>query len=244
MDRDARGAVGLARFSEKQLRGNTMSRMLLAFILATTMYGAAWAQQAPLTFRDLRPGVSTGGDFMRVFPSGKCNVAGIPSGSELPSCDDIESGSCDSKKPSAALAGGPDARRAHCIWFRSTSGADRSGLYGGGLNLATVIAQLDDDGKLASINVGLMSAASYEFLLAAMTEKFGKPKVEVSEVQNKMGAKFDQQIATWHVDGVTLEFKKRSGDLETSSLRLITDAEQVRQIEDTKLRIKGAVLSL
>jgi hypothetical protein len=36
-----------------------------------------------------------------------------------------------------------------------------------------------------------------------------KPQLESTEVQNKMGAKFDQQIATWSSLGKTLIYSKR-----------------------------------
>lgn len=67
-------------------------------------------------------------------------------------------------------------------------------------------AKFDED-KLVSVEVRIRPE-SFDRVLAGLTGKFGKPKLQRSVVQNRMGAKFEQVTASWsRKDGLILASK-------------------------------------
>jgi hypothetical protein len=79
------------------------------------------------------------------------------------------------------------------------------------------------EGKLglASFSFGV---AFYESVKAALTEKYGKPTEDKNETtQNRMGAEFDNNTCVWKIGNDTIEIKKRSAKIDTSSVRLFSD---------------------
>lgn len=71
------------------------------------------------------------------------------------------------------------------------------------------------DGKLANAQVGI-SAIDHFPVVIALTEKYGKPTSEKSvPVQNRMGAKFDNHVATWNLPDGVIEAKERNGTVDS-----------------------------
>jgi hypothetical protein len=72
-------------------------------------------------------------------------------------------------------------------------------------------------GHLFSI-VAVFEAKDYAALKASFVEKFGSAISNLREVQNRMGAKFDDDTATWANGVSAIEIRQRQTDLETSAL--------------------------
>ena len=80
------------------------------------------------------------------------------------------------------------------------------------------------DGRLIKI-VGFTNVSQFENLRAAFVAKYGSASdVEVSEVQNRMGATFDNTIMRWaFADGVLL-LHKRLGTIDDSALMFLSES--------------------
>lgn len=90
---------------------------------------------------------------------------------------------------------------------------------------------LHDGAKLTGVNV-TMKNGDFDHVLAALTEKWGKPKSEASTVHNRMGASFDQLVATWTDQGNMLRARKRAGSLDEMAVNMTTvEAMQQRKRE-------------
>lgn len=82
-------------------------------------------------------------------------------------------------------------------------------------------------------------ASEFDGVVAALTEKYGRPKsIEKTSVQNRMGASFPQIEITWRQDGTTLVAKKLDLNIETMSVQLTSDESAARAVEDAKARAK------
>lgn len=94
------------------------------------------------------------------------------------------------------------------------------------------------DGRLSSISVSVR-AADFDRLYDALKERFGPPMtVQESEVQNRMGAKFDNVEAAWRASGNVLLITKRTGRIETSRLEIEAAAEWDASKRERKARAK------
>lgn len=92
----------------------------------------------------------------------------------------------------------------------------------GGVRVDRWVAILNDD-VAKSIVVNLASD-DFERVVAALTERWGKPESEKnSVVQNRMGATFDQIETTWKSEGSVLVAKKRRGKVDEMGLYLSTE---------------------
>ena len=82
------------------------------------------------------------------------------------------------------------------------------------------------------------SSSDYERVVAALTERWGKPaSAKSSTVQNRMGATFDQMETEWRVDGSVLLAKKRGTTVDEMGLYLSTEkyiAESGRDRRETQ----------
>lgn len=84
--------------------------------------------------------------------------------------------------------------------------------------------------KLDSILV-YMKSMNYDHVIAALTEKWGMPtKVEQSEIQNRMGAKFDQSLVEWAQGEHLLRVRKRASKVDEMSL-LLTSKRAAQEAE-------------
>lgn len=121
-----------------------------------------------------------------------------------------------------------DCRGDSCYWRAQNCKGDTDARiecakgmsYGGVFPLWT--AATFRDGKLATVMVMIKSEA-FESLAEAMTQRFGKPDFDQSEiVQNRMGASFDQRGVSWMRGDVSLRLKKRSNKIDEGSVFFVS----------------------
>jgi hypothetical protein len=85
----------------------------------------------------------------------------------------------------------------------------------------------------------------YQRILGALVTKYGKPDdTKTEEVQNKMGAKFDNEISSWNVSGVTLTINKYGDDLTKSSVLYSLDSSIQDMAERRKKENEATAKSL
>ena len=82
--------------------------------------------------------------------------------------------------------------------------------------------------KLSNNQVGyaMMTITNnvHERLLAAFKEKYGAPTTEkIEDIQNKMGAVFQNNVAQWVKDKERLTVRKYEGKLDTMSVVLVSE---------------------
>lgn len=83
----------------------------------------------------------------------------------------------------------------------------------------------------------LQDNGDFERVKAAMEQKFGRPfSVEPGEVQNRMGATFDQIKIRWSLEGRLLTIQKRSGKLDEMMILLSSEAAMRERAEDVRNR--------
>lgn len=116
-----------------------------------------------------------------------------------------------------------------------------SGGYGGA-SLNYVEASYDANGKLEEI-LAILDPDSYDGVLMAMGKRYGAPKMAAGKVQNRMGAVFQQKIATWSRKGATLTYTKYTSNLNTSELILISKAREAQDAKESKKAFDDAVKS-
>lgn len=77
--------------------------------------------------------------------------------------------------------------------------------------------------KLWEIEIYGLSPEIYESVLDAMQSKYGKPVVNRTKIQNRMGAIFDNAVATWR-NGDVIVYSKYTNKLdEPSSLEFFSE---------------------
>lgn len=99
------------------------------------------------------------------------------------------------------------------------------------------------DGKVESITMRITEAA-FEPLVAAITEKYGKPTQDVDiPVQNRLGATFHDRRVTWKLVDGTIFVSQRNGDVGHGAVSLFsnksTAAFAARQADKPKRDAKG-----
>lgn len=82
------------------------------------------------------------------------------------------------------------------------------------------------------------SVENYQSVKTALTERFGKPSAaDDSEVQNAMGAKFDQEQVSWDISTMRIVLVKRSNrNLHEFSIRAVDrelDAARIKRKRDS-----------
>lgn len=72
---------------------------------------------------------------------------------------------------------------------------------------------------LVKISVGDIVPGDFDTVHAALVSKFGKPDdSKRSEVNNRMGAKFDDVVSSWSAGDARLVFEKRCGAVDQTCL--------------------------
>lgn len=80
----------------------------------------------------------------------------------------------------------------------------------------------DGERRLYRIAITL-SSSNAEGLLVSLTEKFGEPSIEHSELQNRFGAKFPSFTAAWSRDGDTIMLEQRGSNVDEGQLEYSRD---------------------
>lgn len=80
-----------------------------------------------------------------------------------------------------------------------------------------LLISLNDDRQ---VSVLMIKNFDFEKALNSLEAKYGPAEIKDSMIQNRMGAKFDQKIATWRNDQVQLQIKKHGSKLNESVLTL------------------------
>ncbi len=102
----------------------------------------------------------------------------------------------------------------------------------------------DKDGTIEEVSASF-STSSFEAVLAALIEKYGKPTSQESErVQNKIGTTFNSMSATWKLSDGTLVVRERSGKVDTMSLQIFTNKIVNSRKEESLKSIKDAAKNL
>lgn len=70
------------------------------------------------------------------------------------------------------------------------------------------------------VSAVLISKFDFAKALSSLEAKYGPAYIETSIIQNRMGASFDQKIATWSRDKTVLQIKLHGSKLNESSLFL------------------------
>lgn len=85
------------------------------------------------------------------------------------------------------------------------------------------------------------TSGSYAQVKQVLTQRFGAPtKVEQSEVQNRMSARFDQEASTWEWATFKIELTKRSRmDLDKLSFRAIDKSLEEKRLQRRQEALKG-----
>lgn len=68
------------------------------------------------------------------------------------------------------------------------------------------------------------SPGEFSAVLAALSSKYGAPKVKNYEVQNAMGATFDNVLAVWDLPDGNITAQKRSGKIDESTVAFTSHA--------------------
>lgn len=90
-----------------------------------------------------------------------------------------------------------------------------------GEDVRTVSYTFYDD-KLHSIFF-LVSPKSVDTIVAALTQKYGKPKLETNFLTNHMGVQFKNEIYNWEREKDKITIKKYAVDLNTASVTFRTN---------------------
>ena len=99
---------------------------------------------------------------------------------------------------------------------------------------ATLGVKQSKDGIVSTV---LVSRFNFEEALEALTLKYGSPKMVVSTIQNRLGAKFEQQTATWDDEKSILSLERHGSKIGEPVLMLMSR----QSIEDgAKNRAKSA----
>lgn len=85
------------------------------------------------------------------------------------------------------------------------------------------------DGKTVSVSV-TFSPMRFDSVVGALGAKYGPPASDQQgEVQNRMGAKFDQREVVWKAEGLEMKASLRGSDLTESKL-IITDTRAAAKV--------------
>lgn len=68
---------------------------------------------------------------------------------------------------------------------------------------------------------GIFGTEGFPTLLRAFTEKYGEPKLSTATWQNRAGATFDNDIATWTFSDGTLTLKRLGGRISDGSFSFV-----------------------
>lgn len=85
-----------------------------------------------------------------------------------------------------------------------------------------VLALYYYSGKLETISIAF-DEKYFSQIVPALSEKYGHGTVRLETLQNRMGATFENRILSWRRGQATLEAKRYSGKLDTSSVMYRSD---------------------
>lgn len=85
-----------------------------------------------------------------------------------------------------------------------------------------VLALYYYSGKLETISIAF-DEKYFSQVAPALSEKYGQGTVRLEALQNRMGATFENRILSWRRGQTTLEAKRYSGKLDTSSVMYRSD---------------------
>ena len=85
-----------------------------------------------------------------------------------------------------------------------------------------VLALYYYSGKLESISIAF-DEKHFSQVAAALAEKYGQGNMKSETLQNRMGATFENRILSWRRGEATLEAKRYSGKIDTSSVMYGSD---------------------
>jgi hypothetical protein len=91
-------------------------------------------------------------------------------------------------------------------------------------------------GKLETISIAI-DEKYFSQVLAALSEKHGPGSVKSETLQNRMGATFENRIVSWRRGEATLDVKRYSGKIDTSSVMYRSDFA----LQEFARRRKGSV---
>ena len=96
------------------------------------------------------------------------------------------------------------------------------------------------DGKFTNFSLNF-KPEQYQFLLAVMTKKLGKPdKMGKEIIQNRMGATFQNEFATWKTpDGVAI-LEKYSGKITMGDFHIMSEKDVQKSARERKKNITEA----
>lgn len=104
-----------------------------------------------------------------------------------------------------------------CQPGRALSRADISFLDG----TSSLFIKQTGEGIVAAVAVRRFD---FDAALDALTVKFGAPSIERSTIQNRMGATFTQEVATWKQGKQVLQLTRHASKLDEPSLMLTGEA--------------------
>ena len=82
-----------------------------------------------------------------------------------------------------------------------------------------------------------LSPSSFDVIAPLLIEKFGPPaKTDRSEVQNRLGAKFEQVIHLWRDGEAEVQYRKFAGTVDASSLYFSTKEDRELRSQRTANR--------
>ncbi len=98
-----------------------------------------------------------------------------------------------------------------------------------------------ENGKLSSYRL-TFGASSFDFLIEAITSKYGKPSsMTTHEMQNKLGASFINKKGLWSVADTQLTISKYCGTTEKSCVNVISQADfEAQQKSVSEQQLKSA----
>ncbi len=109
--------------------------------------------------------------------------------------------------------------------------------YGGERVLGFLVGMGEGEVRLVSIK---LETSKYEAVSAALVERYGKPaSSRTSTVQNRMGAKFDQEERIWQAGEYRLLAKRRSSSIDQMEVSLSTESVMKQDAERAKEKAKS-----
>lgn len=93
-----------------------------------------------------------------------------------------------------------------------------SGQLAGVTGVSTAVSYYE--GRLFSV-IGIFDTDEYLTILRAFTQKYGAPTMSSEDWQNRAGAKFSNDVATWRFRGGTLRLQRLGGRITDGSFEFI-----------------------
>jgi hypothetical protein len=87
---------------------------------------------------------------------------------------------------------------------------------------------------VAKITLAFSQAADYEHFKSTLTIKYGAPKIEALQAQNKMGATFPDELSTWERDGDVIMLQMRGAMNINYSLFQFLSREYIQATREWK----------